>query len=310
MMKKENYRSIRNILILLAVISLFFINCNDNDCSDQTTPSKLTVKNGELYYKNGGTERIILCGVSRWEALWRETGEHDSAGGWGKYSLAWYENELIESGINYVRHGGIKDTNFLFEHCLRMKRAGIIVEVTAYRAHKDSKGVLVTLSDMGELAKLGNVIFDINNEFLNEPGNVSTATIVARRLKSLGCIISGGAWSGAEGEGQARKFLRDYRGLDIITHHRDWNEQSFNETLSYGKPVLFNEFFAFKSNMSLTKTKNLMKLAFNCGCAGVQYYGFRNSSMFPGLKNDDPFDYRDMLKFAGDYCKKLNSESK
>jgi len=270
---------------------------------DPILDKKLTVENGKILY---GGKAIKLCGVSRWEALWRETGEHDPAGDWGKYSLEWYENKLIESGINYVRHGGIRNSNLLYDHCKRMKKAGIIVEITAFRAHKDSKGVLVTQEDMGELAKLGNVIFDINNEFLDGPdSNIDKAIEIAKNLKSQGCIVSGGAWSGVNGKRQANLFLNYYQDLDIITHHRDWNVDSFRETLSYGKPVLFNEFFAMKSNMSLVEVKNLMRLAFDCGIRGiqgVQYYGFRFDGI-PGLSQYDPFDYQKILDYAGGLVK-------
>jgi len=287
-------------------------DCEDDlrECKGEPDPNptpdkKLTVENGKILY---GGSPIKLCGVSRWEALWRATGEHGYPYDWGQYSLEWYENKLIESGINYVRHGGIRNTNLLYNHCKRMKDAGIIVEVTVFRAHKKSKGLLVELDEMGELAKLGNVFFDINNEFLDEPKNVEMAIDVAKWLKHQGCIISGGAWSGLKGLRQSIDFHNLYNGLDINSHHRAWQEASFREDVRRGKPVVFNEFFAFRSGMSLARTKQIMNLAFKCDIQAVTYYGFRDSSMFPGLKNDDPFDYRDMLKYAGEMARQLNGK--
>ena len=291
------------------------ISCEDElaECEEEPDPQpdpdpaphppnkKLSVKDGKILY---GGEPIKLCGVSRWEALWRagEMPGYDKT--WGDYSLEWYEQQLIESGINHVRHAGIKDSNFLYNHCERMKRHDINIEVTVFRAKKDSRGALVTIEDMGELAKLGNVFFDINNEFMDEPANVAVAISVARQLKKQGCIISGGAWSTASGKEQADDFFSKYDGLDIISHHRDWNEDSFRADVQKGKPVNFNEFFAMRSGMSLAKTKQLMKLAFDCGCCGVQYYGWRDEKLgLPGLTKFDPFDYEEMLNYAGGLVK-------
>jgi len=273
--------------------------CEEEPDPDPTPDKKLAIKNGKILY---GGSPVKLCGVSRWEALWRATGEHDPAGDWGKYSLEWYENKLIESGINYVRHGGIKDTQFLYDHCKRMKDAGIIVEVTVFRAKKNSRGVLARLDDMKAVADLGNVFFDINNEFIDEPKNVIEAIRVAKILKSQGCIISGGAWSGTEGLGQSDEFYSKYDNLDINSHHREWNEYSFKADVWKGKPVVWNEYFAMRAGMSLAKTKQLMRLAFECGVQGVQYYGFRFDGI-PGLKKYDPFHWKDILDYAGGLVK-------
>lgn len=351
----------KRILILLLIIPLFLISCNNNDCSEQlekvrqemaencdtriiesqencnqiirereqtlraeTTewkqkyedcinqsdppkPPKLTIRDGKLYYGNGGTERIILCGVSRWEALWRETGEHDSCGGWGEYSLSWYENELINSGINYVRHGGIKNTQFLYDHCKRMRDAGIIVEITVYRAGVGSQGILVNLADMGELAKLGNVFFDVNNEFLDEPNNINKVIEIAKNLKAQGCLVSAGAWSGSSGKAQSEIFHQRYNDYDIETHHREWNTASFRESMQYGKPVVWNEYFAMKAGLSLEQIKSLMRLAFDCGIQGVQYYGFRLENI-SGLEKYDSFDYSEILNYAGQLAFSFNQE--
>lgn len=285
-----------------------YLDCKEDleECEEEEEPDplpdpipdkKLTVKDGEILY---GGEFIQLCGVYRWEALWRAGKLPGYDKTWGDYNLDWYENKLIESGINYVRHAGIKDTNFLYNHCKRMKDNGINVEVTAFRAKKDSRGVLVTLHDMGELADLGNVIFDINNEFLDEPDNVTIAINTAKILKSQGCLVSGGAWSGTEGFVQSEEFYNSYDNLDINTHHREWSENEFKATVGKGKPVLWNEYFAMRSGMSLTKVKQLMNLAFDCGIQGVAYYGFRDEKLnLPGLTKFDPFDYQKILDYAG-----------
>jgi hypothetical protein len=264
---------------------------------------RLSVSGNKLLY---GGKPIKLCGVSRIEALWRTTGEHGSPG-WGGYSLPWYEQQLINSGVNYVRHLGTIDSIFLKDHCQRMRDAGIIVEVIAYRAHKASEGVLVNLNDMGDIAKLGNAFFDGNNEFLDAPENVDKAIEVAETLKSSGCIVSGGAWSGCEGLPQSNDFLtkRDYF-IDILSHHRDWDAESFKDDIEHGKPVVWSEYFAHKGNLSLQQVKDLMDLAFECGFSGVCYYGFRFDGI-PGLEQYDPFPWWDILDYAGRKCAELNA---
>lgn len=279
--------------------------CKPNKCPFKpndgggNNKKKLSVSNGKICY---GDKPIKLCGVSRWEALWRETEEFDSCGGWGQYSLAWYENELKNSGINYVRHAGIKDTQFLYDHCKRLRGMGIFVETTVFRAHAGSEGILVNLGDMGELAKLGNVFFDVNNEFLDRPDSVSTVIGISNNLKSQGCIVSAGAWSGERGKTQSITFHQRYNKHDVETHHRDWNPDSFKETLAYRKPVVWNEYFAMKSNLTLEQVKSLMREAFACGVQGVNYYGFRFRGI-PGLTDYDDFDYKEILNYAGRLAK-------
>jgi hypothetical protein len=261
---------------------------------------RLSIDGDKILY---GNKPIKLCGVSRWEALWRETGEHGSPG-WGQYSLEWYEQQLIDSGINYMRHAGIKNTQLLYDHCKRMKDAGIIVEVSVYRASEASEGVLVNLEEMGAVSALSNVFFDINNEFSGAPESVERAVALADLLYD-GCIVSGGAWSGGAGLLQSEAFHGRYPHVDIVSHHRDWTEASFRSDLVHGKPVVWSEYFAHKDNLSLSQVENLMNLAFECGLFGCQYYGFRFKGL-PGLINEDPFDYREILTYAGKLTEKYN----
>ncbi len=257
---------------------------------------KLSIEGRDILY---GGEPIKLCGVSRWEALWREYGEHKWHN-WGEYSLEWYEQQLINSGINYVRHGGIMDSSLLYEHCKRMKDARIIVEVSVYRV-AETEGVLVELDRMGELADLGNVFFDVCNEFIGtNEGEVNTVFNIATQLRDNGCLVSGGAWSG-DGQVLADEFLEIF-DVDIVTHHRDWTSQSFGDTLSYMKPVVWNEYFAMREQLPIEEIERRMDMAFDVGINGVQYYGFRFSGL-PGLTNIDPWqsdEFNDeMLTYAG-----------
>ena len=255
----------------------------------------LSVENGKIYY---GDNEITLCGVSRREALWRSTGEYNPMGGWGSdYSLEEYESDIEDSGINYVRHLGIKDTHFMIAHIARMKDIDVIVEIEVYDAYKGNYGILVDIDSMGEVAEIGNVFFDCANEFLNDEDSIDIVIDLAKRLKAQGCIVSAGAWSGEQGYDLSTVFHNRYSDYDIESTHRNWNVETWNEALSYGKPVTWNEYFS-QGNLSLQEVKDLMKTAFDMGL-NVCYYGFRWPGI-PGLSRYDPFPYKSILTYAGE----------
>ncbi len=251
---------------------------------------KLEIKNGKLCY--GSITKFV--GVSRREILMRAKGQ---VGGLSPdYILEDYERDIIDSGINYVRHIGVMDTAFLKAHCERMKAHGIIVEVEVYES--ETSEVRVDLSAMGEIAELGNVFFDVGNEFLDPQSAVNAVIDICEQLKSQGCIVSAGAWgSSHHGEEYSKEFHERYNGNHLNTHHRHWTAGSFQETIALGKPVCFNEYFS-QGNLTLDQTKAIMKTAFNMGIH-VNYYGFRFDKI-PGLTKYDPFDYMLILKYAGE----------
>ena len=254
---------------------------------------KLSVAGDKFYY---GDDEIKLCGVSRLEALWRMTNEHGWHGWGDEYSQDEYEKDLIDSGINYVRHLGIMDFDILYAHCERMRETGIIVEIGVYRV-AEAEGVLVELDRMGELAELGNVFFDVCNEFIGgDESEVATVINIAENLRAQGCLVSAGAWSGNDGKALSDLFYSQYNDHDIASHHRDWEEDSFKETLARGKPVCFSEYFS-QGNLSLGETKDIMDEAFGLGIA-TQYYGFRWPGI-PGLSRYDPFPYMSIVNYAG-----------
>ncbi len=254
---------------------------------------KLSVAGNKFYY---GEDEIKLCGVSRLEALWRMTNEHGWHGWGDEYSQDEYEKDLIDSGINYVRHLGIKDNDLLYQHCERMRKAGIIVEIGVYRV-AEAEGILVDLDYMVELAKLGNVFFDVCNEFIgSDESEINTVIGIAKNLRDQGCLVSAGAWSGADGKALSDLFYSQYDDHDIASHHRDWDEDSWNETMAHGKPVVFNEYFS-QGNLSLDEVKEIMDESFGLGIA-TQYYGFRWPGI-PGLSVYDPFPYMSIVDYAG-----------
>lgn len=259
------------------------------------SPSKLSVSGGKLCY--GSITKF--AGVSRREILKRAKGQ--SGGLSPDYTLEDYERDIIDSGINYVRHIGVMDTVFLKAHCERMKAHDIIVEVEVYES--ETNEVRVDLNAMGQLAGK-NVFFDVGNELTNRDA-VDDVINICKQLKSQGCIVSAGAWgSSHHGEEYSKEFHERYNGNHINTHHRHWTASSFQETIALGKPVCFNEFFAMKSQMSLSDVKLLMKTAFDMGL-NVCYYGFRDESLhLPGLTIYDPFNYMDILYYAGSLINK------
>lgn len=267
------------------------------DPSDPPADKTLSVENGKILY---GEEEILLCGVSRREALWRTAEEYSWSGGGGwsaEYTFEDYQSDIEDSGINYVRHLGVMDTSFMEDHIRRMKIAGVIVEIEVYDAYSGSFGILVDIDSMGEISKTGNVFFDCGNEFLDYEPAIDIVIDLAERLKAQGCIVSAGAWSGPQGKQYSQMFHTRYSGHDIETHHREWTVESWQETMAYGKPVVFNEYFS-QGNLSLQEVKFLMNSALETGCKGVTYYGFRFPGI-PGLTIYDPFDYLDILNYAG-----------
>jgi len=96
----------------------------------------------------------------------------------------------------------------------------------------------------------------------------------------------------------------------IEGHHRHWVEASFKETIeaAKGKPVIFDEYFAMREQLSLQQVKDLADLALSTGLQGFCYYGVRDSALnLPGLHPPfDPFDWWKMVEYAGQLAKSLN----
>lgn len=269
-------------------------------------PSRLAIVNGQICYKNDGTIPIKLCGVSRWEALWREVGGPNYHYNWEPYSLAWYENELAKYGINYVRHGAVQDYDFVYQHCKRMKEKRIMVELTVFRGLSEGRLIDLTPENIRTLAGLGNVFFDCHNEFMDSREDVEEAIIIARLISENGGIVSGGAWGAStDGERNAELFQRTCGYHEISTVHRQWNKAEIEKSLQYGRPVIRNEYFD-RGALGLDVVKQIMRETFEAGGQGCQYYGFAIEGL-EGLIAPDPFDYNDMLIYAGNLARELNS---
>lgn len=264
---------------------------------------KLAIHDGRICYRNGGNTPITLLGVSRWEALMREKKLWHN---WGNKDLAWYEEQLIKSGINYVRHGIVPDLDLVRSHCQRMGEAGIIVELTIYNSQVDYNLMGNPRKAVDATIDLPNVFYDVHNEFLNNERDVQIAKDLIEYIRNKGGICSAGAWSGKKGKHLSGAFHSYKPPNQIESHHREWTITSFQQTLKYGKPVVMNEYFAFKQNLSLKQTKQIMKNAVEAGFQAVQYYGFRDQRLLPDLEHSDPFDNNEMLYWTGKFCQEIN----
>ncbi len=264
---------------------------------------RLRVEGDTIYYRNDGTIPIKLCGVSRWEALWREKHTYFD---WGPYSLAWYENELGKYGINYVRHGSyLQDFEFVYQHCKRMRDKGIIVELTVFRTLAEGRLLELSQSNIQRLNDLGNVFFDCHNEFMDDIERVYEAKRIAEIITGYGGIVSGGAWGAStDGEKNSELFHSICSAHKISTVHRQWTSGEITNALKYGKPVIRNEYFD-RGDLGLGAVKQIMYETFEAGGQGCTYYGFAIAGL-EGLIAPDPFDYKEMLIYAGNLTKELN----
>ena len=129
---------------------------SDDDEDDEDDPDpidkKLHISGDKIYY---GGKPIVLVGASCRVALWKGNPNYPDYDPWPDgWSLAKYEDAIIESGINYVRHLGTLDTEFLTAHCQRMEKHKIVVEIEVYD-HALVIFHLWTLTEWGSLPKLG-----------------------------------------------------------------------------------------------------------------------------------------------------------
>jgi len=230
---------------------------------------KLVVSGGVLRW--GDT--IQFAGASDRCALIKETEEYPDIALWSdpNYKLAEYENDLIESGINYVRHIGSMNTQFMIDHVLRMRAAGIVVEIEVYDPNL-IPNPFVNLSEMWKLAILGNTLFDVGNEFRAYEPAIGMVKSICDQLLLQNCLVGAGAWS-APGQGYSQTFHNEYNKHTYETAHRHWVESHWRIALDYlpHKPVMANEIFNL-TNMSLAAVESLFGRIFQVGCQGGQYY--------------------------------------
>jgi len=252
-------------------------------------PAKLAIHDGVLCYKDGGTEPIILIGCSRWKALFLEKKWWNN---WGVADLEEYESELIKSGINYVRHGICKDMGLWRQHCIKMGKNGIIVEVGLY-----NHGLIDQMGDYRQAVDatidLPNVFYDAHNEFC-AVDNINKVREIIKYVNDRGGICSAGAWGHCtNGREYSDRFDPIKSDNQIISIHREWTKDWIKQYLGYDKPVIRNEYFDIDTSLGFAGMKRIMKETIEAGGQGCQYYMF-------------DYNWRERLRFAGSYCKEIN----
>jgi len=264
-------------------------------------PAKLAIQNGILCYENNGTKPITLIGCSRWEALARAKGIWYN---WGTKNFDWYENQLIKSGINYVRHGIIPDLDFVRQHCKRMKKAGIIVELTIYNSQIEYN-MGNPLDAIDRTIDLDNIIYDVHNEFVDKEEDIAYAVMLINYIRNLNGICSAGAWGHSPNGQQYSEIFDPINSHNqIVSVHREWTKDWIIRYMGHNKPVIRNEYFD-RGDLGLDGTKRIMKETIEAG-GHCNYYGFRDKSILSDLKYPDPEPWYVYLDWIGNYCRKIN----
>ena len=258
----------------------------------------LEVRGGQFIVNGKAT---ILIGCNRWEALARAKGIWYD---WGTESFEWYEEQLIRSGINYVRHGTIPDNEFIRQHCIRMGENGIVVKLTIHNSQ-----VKYEMGNSFDAVKatidLPNVFYDVHNEFLDKEADIAMAVNLINYIRSRDGICSAGAWGHSPlGQVYSETFDPILSYNQIISVHREWTKDWITRYAGHGKPVDRDEYFD-KGVLGLEGTKRIMKETVEAG-GHCQYYGFRDRAILPHFTNPDPESWDKYLSWIGNYCKEIN----
>jgi len=258
----------------------------------------LEVRDGKFWVNSKAT---VLIGCSRWEALARAKKIWYD---WGTKSFEWYEEQLIKSGINYVRHGIIPDFEFIRQHCKHMGENGIVVKLTIHNSQIEY--------DMGDpfdavdaTIDLPNVFYDVHNEFLDSETDIQKAKELIGYIRNCGGICSAGAWGHSpNGQAYSERFDPTHSLNQVISVHREWTKDWITRYAGHGKPVDRDEYFD-RGDLGLEGTKQIMRDTVEAG-GHCNYYGFRDKSILPDLEHPDPESWDKYLSWIGNYCKKIN----
>jgi len=254
-------------------------------------PAKLIIRGKKLYYKNGGTVPITPIGCSPRQLLHSELGLAPPI----KYSLEEEITLWLEFGTNYCRVDAVEDYDLTYEFCQRMEKKNIIVELTLAdhnRPHFGDYRIHVE-----KTRALRNVIYEVENEFLDDRSRIFAAKLRAESIASQGLITSAGAWGRSSyGKRHSKEFRTVCDCYKIETIHRPYPPLAgLKKHVKYlsrqSRPILWNEVLVNYKDIPSIPSGEVEKYvygALKAGVSGINIY------------NDD------FIEVAGKLCKAMN----
>jgi len=254
-------------------------------------PARLVVRGRKLYYKRRGTKLIIPIGCSPRQLLHSELGFAPPV----QYRLDEEIARWIEYGTNYCRVDAVEDYDFTYEFCKRMEEKNIIVELTLSdhdRPHFGDYRIHIR-----KTRRLKNVIYEVENEMLDDRSRIFAAKVKAEYITSQRLIASGGAWGySSYGKKHSEEFRTICDSHKIETLHRPYPPlvvlQEYIKYLTrHGRPILWNEVLVdYKDTFSISREEieKFARGALKAGANGLNIY------------NDD------FIEVAGKLCKEMN----
>lgn len=248
----------------------------------------LEVRNGKFIVNGQPTK---LYGVSKRGMI--AVGSGDLPG--MNYTYAEIKKALFASNINLIRVLAGKNLSFFRNEVVDFLAHGKNVHVELWDAAKPHRAYQAHWKDTFNAVKDLPVFFCAHNEF-TEHGGINGAKMIVEYVVNRGCIISAGAWWGAEGKRLSKEFKAICNDYQIVDHHRNWTKESFRESMEAGKPGIMSELHT-KDN-SFPHIKNLFKSAFDWGCEAVNVYPLMNFGMGKGSRFQAILNY--VSNFRGD----------
>ena len=280
-------------------------NYPDPSGEEEEEPPKLTAQNNQLFYENGGTVPIKLCGVYHWEALHRILGYIDDP---PELNLSYnqYVEYLARFKTNCVRQGTVPDIALMERFTEDMKNLDKIVEWTIY--NRMSWPMADPKKAVDNLIKFPNVFFDVN-EFGDHYSDMDIAIDLGNYVVDKGGIFAAGSWGySTYGQQISKTFYEKYNRHQIGSVHREWDKASIERIIKYGKIPMRDEYFdhgeGSPQKIGFEGFERIMRETFEAGAQGCLYYPFIDSWI------DKPTHGREKaekyLEFAGRLCRELN----
>lgn len=285
--------------------------CRINECpfnpnNQSKKKSRLRVRDGGLFYGDGGTEPIVLIGASSVEALPRVKGIPNQPE-WRYMGYDEYVNYLKSFKTNYVRQMPCKDMTLNLRFQKDMYDQGKVVEWT-FLLHWTHPELLATPEQTIDAMKDKPNVFFTHNEF-SDHNDVQRVRDIVQYGINRGCIMGAGAWGhSTHGKTHSDNFDPIHSQNQIITHHRNWTKNSIQGYTKCDKPVIQTEFFdrgnTEPGHLGWSGFTSLSKMFLNAGCQGIQYYPFIGS--WKDREINGRFKASRYLEFLEGLCQEYN----